>query len=176
MGLGLFVASQGNSSCPQSHLQPHCTIGGWQKVRKMLVPAQGRIKTPYVLGLNRCSCRVTPFVVPSLPPCICSASITGTDSPYSQDVSCGSEDHRHSPLPWLEILGKRLCTGLDRTARGVKNSSPAVILHRSTVIPFLRDFCYAIILTLSEQKRKEALKFPVTLAELPFHNFLPCDE
>lgn len=66
-GTGPFVASPKEAALRQQ-LSPEpltapCTMGGWQKVGKALVPPQGGIKAPYVQGLNRCSCGASPLVV-----------------------------------------------------------------------------------------------------------------
>ena len=159
------------SSCPQSRSQPPCTIRGWQKVRKTLVPPQGRIKTPYVLGLNRCSCGVTPFAVPSLLPCTCSASITGTDSPYSWGRP------QQGPLSWPAVTagafgeGVVQRVGLDSTwsQKPLSCCDPAHVRCHS--------FAEAFVMQLPlfwEREGKEALKF--SLAGFSFHIFLPCDE
>lgn len=115
-------------------------------MRKTLVPPQGRIKTPYVPGLNRCSCGVTPFAVPSLPPCTCRASITGTDSPYSPGC------------PWARGAVTARCHARSFWGRGwaqgwtgqrVKSKTPLLPWSCTRPLSFLcRGFCYAITFIL----------------------------
>lgn len=161
------------SSCPQSPSQPPRTIRGWQKVRKTLVPPQGRIKTPYVPGLDRCSCGVTPFAVPSLPPCTCRASITGADSPYSPGCPRRGVPSRPvvTPGAFGEGAGRRV--GLDSVW------SPKPCSRRDPAHVRCHSFAEAFVMQLPlfwEQEGKEALKFSLTLSGFSFQIFLPCDE
>lgn len=138
-----------------------------------LVPPQGGIKTPYVPGLNRCSCGVTPFAVPSLPPHTRSTSITGTDSHYSW--GCPQQGSPSRPDGRAGAFGEGVaCRAGPDSARSQKPLSccdPAHVCCHS--------FAEAFVMQLPlfwEQEGKEALKFSLTQMGFVFMYFFPYDE
>lgn len=98
-----------------------------------LVPPQDRIKTPYVLCLNRCSFRVTLFT--ALPP---SLQLHEPQSLRSwQTLFRSVSPARLAILPcWCrQTLSIGFCTRGWIGQRIKSKNSPAVFLHTSAVIP-----------------------------------------
>lgn len=111
-------------------------------MRKTLVPPQGGTKAPYVLGLNRCSCGVTPFAVPSLPPCTCGASIAGADSPYSWGHP--QQGSPSQPTGTAGAFGEGVvCRAGPDSTWSQKPLSRCAPAHVRLLSFLCRDFCYA---------------------------------
>lgn len=144
-----------------------------RRVRKTLVPPQGGIKTPYVPGINRCSCGVTPFAVPSLPPRTRSSSIAGADSPYSW-----GRPQRGSPSRPDGVAG---AFGEGVVCRAGPNSawSQKPLSCRDPAHVRCHSFAEAFVMQLPlfwKQEGKEALKFFLTWVGFVFmYIFSPCD-
>lgn len=161
---------------------------GWQKVRKTLVPPQGGIKAPYVPGPNRCSCGLTPFAVPSLPPSPRSISITGTDSSHSRGHPQHLH-HRHRQLPLAGTSPARVAVGAPQhggsSGEGALSSAAPdnawrqkPFSHRTRLLSFhCRRFCHAITFILGTGgKRGFKILFMASWVLLPGFFSLPCDE